>query len=348
MKFVLFIDQTQDFEFLYLIDVNLSTNAFQEINLIMKFIIICGFILSLLIGSYFKSAIYLYMYAKRKFLSEKPIDILMLVQAIVQHLMSTLMIFTYVIGLLLDTSISKQLGGEAWCIIPFYGGNYGVAYRVVGGLIIAFYRLIYLFCGDWIKWKMERKRLLYFLVILSITIPGILTKGYAMGNGPVSRKQAMWNFCIGKSEEFRSVLHEYGILRGTISFEPEHVPGVVLFICMLCVVVELVCYLVFFGHLYRHDREMLKKKRLKSEVIRRRNQKNAITFFGQFWTFLTECTCLSLVIISIGGKSDIMYRVIAIIAFWIEFGIVSIVEVWTSGSLVDYLPHNVILRRVFI
>ena len=114
-------------------------------------------------------------------------------------------------------------------------------YRVVGGLIILFYRFIYLFCDDWIKWKMERERLLCLLLTLSITIPGVLTVGYAMGNGPVSRKQAMWIFCIGKSEEPSSVLHDYGILCGNISFEPEHLPRLILFFCLICVVIELAC-----------------------------------------------------------------------------------------------------------
>ena len=34
-----------------------------------------------------------------------------------------------------------------------------------------------------------------------------------------------------------------------------------------------------------------------------------------------------------------------IIAFWVEFGLVSIVEVMTSQSLIKYLPHNLIRSR---
>ena len=114
---------------------------------------------------------------------------------------------------------------------------------------------------------------------------------------------------------------------------------------LLCVVAELVCYVAFFGQFYFHDREMLKKKILKADVIQRRNQKNAITFLGQFWTFMTECIIVILVFMSLNEKSDISYRAFAVIGFWIEFGIVSVVDVCASESLGNYLPHRFILRR---
>ena len=102
--------------------------------------------------------------------------------------------------------------------------------------------------------------MLYLTLSLSFTIPTGLILGFATGNGPASRKQAGWNLCIGKSEELRNVLHEYSILRGTTIPEAEHVPKIMVLIALLFVVAELVCYVVFFGHYYLHDREMLKEK----------------------------------------------------------------------------------------
>ena len=340
------VNNKNDFDHLFFVDLHLETNIFQQLHGISKVVVVSGLTTSLFLGCYFKSALYLYMFDKRKGILDRPIDVLLLVQAIVQHLLSFLMIFTYNGYLLFDITISNLFGGEAWCNIPWYGGNFAFAYRFVGGLIIAIFRLLLLFSGDWVKYKIGMKRLLCIMLMLSLTIPAALTQMFAIGNGPASRKQAMWNFCIGKSEELRNVLHEYFILQGAITLVPEHLPKIVLLLMLVCVLSELICYFVFFGHLYRHDREMLKKKILKEDAIRQRNKRNAITFIGQFWTFMTELTCLVLVIISIANqKSGIFYRMVSIIAVWVELGFVSVVEVWASRSLQYHLPHRVIYRR---
>ena len=346
MKLGFFINEPDRFEFLNSIKLDLSINALQKLSTVSKITISFGLGMSLLVGSYFKSAIYVYMYEKRKNLTERPINVLLLVQAIVQHLISSLMIIFLVVGLNSNAAISEHLGGEDWCNIEFHAGNYGFSYRVVGGLGIACYRLLCLFASDWVKYKIGSNILLCSILSLSFTLPTGLILGFATGNGPASRKQAGWNLCIGKSEELRNVLHEYSILRGTTTPEAEHIPMIMISISLLFVMAELVCYVVFFGHYYLHDKEMLEKKILKADVIKRRNQKNAITFLGQFWTFMTECIMLILIFISLNEQSDISYRVFAIIGFWIEFGLVSVVEVCASVSLVNYLPHRVILRHI--
>ena len=125
MKIGLFINDLQPFEYLNTIKIDLSINALQSLSTISKATISAGLGMSLIVGSYFKSAIYLYMYEKRKNLSERPINVLLLVQAILQHLISTLMIIFLIFGMLSDVAISEHLGSEAWCNIEFHVGNYG-------------------------------------------------------------------------------------------------------------------------------------------------------------------------------------------------------------------------------
>ena len=336
---------TSLYESLHLIELHLDKDAFQNLTFTTKAVVTSGLSVSLLVGSYFKSALYSYMYDRRKTLSERPIDILLLVQAIVQHLLSILMILTYGIGLSLGITFSNQLGDDVWCNIPWYGGSYGLAYRIVGGFVIACFRLLLIHDSDLVKVKIGINRCLCLMLITSITVPAILVQGFALGNGPASRRQAMWNQCIGKSEEFRNILHEYSVLQGTTTIETENIPKIVLMILILCVMAEFTCYLAFSCHLYCHDRHMLKRKILKEDVIRRRNQKNAITFLGQFWSFTAEFVVLTLSIISMAKQSNIIYRVFAIILFWVEFGLISVVEVVTSNSLINYLPHKFINRR---
>ena len=95
MKLGVFINEPDCFEFLNSIKLDLSIDALQKLSTVSKITISFGLGMSLLVGSYFKSAIYVYMYEKRKNLTERPINVLLLVQAIVQHLISSLMIIFF-------------------------------------------------------------------------------------------------------------------------------------------------------------------------------------------------------------------------------------------------------------
>ena len=127
-KVILYLDESQDYEVLSSLKLTLNANAFEKLPFELKVTVLVILISSLLVGSYFKSANYLYMYARKKTLSERPIDILLLIQAIIQHLLITQIIFACVTGLFIDVTISDLLGGEAWCLIPWYGANYGAHY----------------------------------------------------------------------------------------------------------------------------------------------------------------------------------------------------------------------------
>ena len=189
-----------------------------------------------------------------------------------------------------------------------------------------------------------KKRLLSIILATSVLMSVVLAVGFGIGNGPGSRKQVTWNFCIGKSEEFRENLHNYSLIQGTIVPEDEFAPKLVLHILLSSVVVELVCYLVFFGYMYRHNRYIMKKNILEVEVIIKRHQKNAITLMGQFYSFSVELILYIGMIFSMSKNTDIVYRMIVIVGFYVEFGLVSFVEVMTSRSLREYQLHNLLFR----
>ena len=279
------------------------------------------------------------MYDHLKGIKDRPVDILLLLQAVIQHMMCLLMVFTYTVGLPFDITFSQHLG-EAWCNVPWYGGTFGAAYRNVGSLGIAIMRLLFMYCGDWMKNKFGTRPMLCVISTASLIISAMMTIGFGLGNGPSSRKQPNWNFCIGKSEIFREIVHEYSVVRGNVLPQHELIPKLVLLISIVCVVAELACYIVIFGHLYLHNKAMMKKKITEPGVLERRQHKNAITFLGQFWTFVVECIVYLLMMYTMKKESHYIYRLVAVIGFWVEFGLVSIVEVMTSQNLRRYLPHN--------
>jgi hypothetical protein len=332
-------------ETLYSSQFNLETSEIEKLGEAAVITILIGLIGSLTIGSYFKTALYWYMYDHLKGIKDRPIDILLLLQAIIQHMMCLLMVFTYTIGLSFDITFSHYLG-EAWCNVPWYGGTFGAAYRNVGSLGIAIMRLLFMYRGDWMKEKFGTKRMLCVIAAASLIISALMTIGFGIGNGPSSRKQPTWNFCVGKSEKLREIFHQYSVIRGNVTVQHELIPKLILLISLVWVVAELGCYLVIFGHLYLHNRAMMKKKITEPGVVERRQQKNAITFLGQFWSFIVECIVYLLMMYTMNKKSHFIYRVVVIIGFWVEFGLVSAVEVMTSKNLRRYLPHNRIFRQL--
>ena len=164
--------------------------------------------------------------------------------------------------------------------------------------------------------------------------------GFGTGNGQASRKQVTWNWCVGRNEKLRETLHEYSLISGTATTESEFLAKLSLLTTILGVISEFFCYLMFFSHLHSNDKNLFTKKLIKEVEYKRRRQINCMTFSGQFYGFLVECTTYIAVYTTLKKNSNISFRLAIAICYWVEFGIVSVVEVMTSENLRRYLPHN--------
>ena len=326
-------------ETLFLHQLNLEKSAIDSLNFTTETFVISGLCVSLFVGSYFKSALYSYFCKNYKDLVEKPINLLLLIQAVIQHLICLLMVVYYTTGLFFNIRLADHIGGF-WCNVSWYLQVYGVAYRNVGSLGIAIFRLLYLRCNDWIKERVGRLEAFCVVLFLSLAFSAMLTAGFAMGNGPISRKQVTWNFCLGQSETLREILDGYSLATGQAYSSSELGPQLALFLALACVIAELVCYILFFNHVYYHDKGLLSRKILSDGEFKRRRRVNAITFLGQFYGFFAECILYFGTIFTLHESSDIVNRVSIVLCIWFEFGVVSIVEVITSKDLRKFLPHN--------
>ena len=327
-------------EFLFVHESKVELSVLESFNELGETLLVSSLLASLLIGSYFKSALYHYISDNYKELKNRPLNILILTQAVIQHLVCLLMVAVYTIGVGFDITYSEHLG-EVWCNIPWYGGCFGIVYRNIGSLGMAIYRLLLIKCNYWVKEKVGQRNLLVIVLGMSLIVSILITVGFGIGNGEASRKQVTWNFCIGRAQEFREVKHNYSLLLGTVSPVSEVAPKLAVAVSLTSVMVELLCYVLFFGHLNTHDSTMLRRNVLKEEEVKRRRQKNAITFLGQFYGFVVECILyVSLMYLILNENSHINYRVGIVICFWAEFGIVSAVEVMVSENLKQYLPHR--------
>ena len=294
---------------------------------------------SIVVGSYFKYALYRYMYDNRKEIQNKPIDLLLLIKALIDHCICILLVLTYTIGLTLDITFSDYLG-EAWCNVLWYAATFGLAYRTYGRLGIAVLRLFYIKFPYQVRNNTFRRKMMITVLLSSLAISTIIAIGFGMGNGEASRKQVNWNFCTGRSAGFRELMHSYSLLQGKVVPDSEMIPKLVVGISIAAVITEFLCYILFFKHLYSHDEELLKKRVLKMNEVRKRHRKNAITFLGQFYTFVVGCARGSLLAYTMKSDTDVNSRLLIVLSIWVEFGILSAVEVMTSKGLKKYLPHN--------
>ena len=327
------------YESLLINEVNLELSALDSLNTVGELFVVFSLWASTIVGSYFKIPLYHYMYDKIQNKTISSIDVLILVNGIIQHCACLILAVVYGIGILFDITFSHHIG-ETWCNVPWYAGVFGSAYRTMGSLGIAIIRLLYIKCSHWVTYRFGQKNMLALILTMGIIISVGASFAFGIGNGPASRKQVTWNWCIGRNEEFRETVHDYGLLTGQVSPSSDLVATMSLLAMITGLFVELWIYVVFFGHLYSHDTRMLNRKVLSTRQVTKRRQKNVVTFLGQFYGFVVEfCTYLGF-LYTFKKSSNITFRVAIAIGYWVEFGFASIIEVMTSQNLRQYLPHN--------
>ena len=105
-------------------------------------------------------------------------------------------------------------------------------------------------------------------------------------------------------------------------------------IMLFMTISEIIIYIIFFRFIYLHDNTERLRALLEPNVIRKRNKTNAITFFGQFCSFLFEVSIWILFTFAmlVGNVSVVLLAVFSILRT-ISFTCMTIIEVMTSNSL---------------
>ena len=133
------------------------------------------------------------------------------------------------------------------------------------------------------------------------------------------------------------ILDNYQQSRGNLSIMEYYIQvhvgtGIVM---ALMTISEIIIYVIFFHHMYKHDNNDRLSRLLEPKVINDRNRKNAITFFGQFCSFVLEFTGLLFLVAAftfkIGNKQNTIPVAFAFQTF--SFALMSVVDVLTSDVL---------------
>ena len=280
------------------------------------------------IGTYFKCVLYSHLWDKYKKREFKPIDLLILVTSVVQHLNSINLIYNGLLVMLFDIS-SEQLVKEWVCTLPRLLFQFEICYSCIGSLGVSIFRIIYIKNHLWVKYCLGEKKILTIILFggFAVTVVCMLLLSYN-DYERIFKETCLLSPSVPLLEE----LDEYEQSRGNDSIYLHWIQcRRILFIILVCVTLaELIIYIIFFQHMYQHDNSVNLRVLLESKAIRRRNQRNAITFFGQFCSFAFEIGLNIIMISAVEGNASwgvvILFKMVA-------FTSMAIIEDLTSASL---------------
>ena len=161
-----------------------------------------------------------------------------------------------------------------------------MSYSVLGGFGIAIYRILLIKYDILIKEKVGEKRLLGIILFFqTLVISVCLGVQNNIGRTTIRPK------CMGLPYgHVLDILDMYRISLGddsVIVFQTSlHMFMASMF--LFITIAELIIYIIFFHHLYKHDNNERLRLVLDAEIINRRNTRNAVSFFAHFCSFVAE------------------------------------------------------------
>ena len=313
----------------YLLVLDSESIIFPDILKISKTFqwLICGVCwMIIMIGSYFRSILYKYLYKQYKIKESKPIDILTLAVTITHHLSTITHASFLTLRVATDSNLADIIG-QGLCPLLKNIIRFEFSYTIAGSLGIAIYRLCYIKFHRFSGKGGEKNTLIY--ILFGGLAFSIICNILLQSNGFDS---TLSNNCIMVYKtSILMFLDEYEMSRGNASIYIHWQIIIVTIgtigICLTTI--RLIIYIYIFYNQYKHDNTESLRRLLDPSVISSRNQKNAITFFGHFCSFLCELAVFIAVIIM--SKIQAWYMVF--ILKYVGFAAISIVEVFTSSVL---------------
>ena len=285
-----------------------------------------GFVL-LFIGSYFRYILYeqcLYDYKSKDF---KPITLLTLLLTVSQHLTHASTFVWYLLIVL-----GEKPTGYWFCTFFKNLYRFDLAYAVIGGFGISVYRILYIRCDHWVKYGIGEKILLYGILLGGLALATVCVVLFGLSDYEATTN----DWCIlAPQHQMLQLLDEYEQSRQNPPiYSYWRNVGVALgIIGIWMTVLEISIYICFFHYIYKHDNSEGMRRLLDQEIIKRRNKKNAVTFFGQFCSFVIDVSVMTFLILQASMNWNDTFGLVFVWIKLIGFASVSIVEVLTSSRL---------------
>ena len=292
------------------------------------------------IGTFFRFVLYGHFFEEYDSKPFKPIDKLILVGTVLQHIHFLLVAIHFTLILLNDSQILEYYKSTKICgaVLTFFVFEY--PYEFIGGFGLSLYRTLYMRQGDWVKYMIGEHNLTNIILIAGLiiaTVPIVAQKGLGFHS-------LYWNECllVPQRRHVFELVDPYIQSIGNPSLLSQwmlahRIVGIIL---LMLTITELSMYCSFFHNLYKHDNSESLRRLLDPDTIKKRNKRNAVTFFGQFCSFVFEfVTGLSLIIASNyetpieHKKEELDFWDLLYIIKMFSFTGMAMVEVMTSGVL---------------
>ena len=283
------------------------------------------------IFSIFRLILYKFLIERYKIKQFTPINVLILLTCVLQHL-------DILVGLVFQTTIvSSGLTLEdlriPWTCLPLrIILLFVMSYSVLGGFGIAIYRMLLIKYDILIKEKVGEKRLLGIILFFQALVIAVCL-GAQNNIGRITIRPKCMGLPYG---HVLDILDMYKISLGdnsVIVFQTSlHLFMASMF--LFITIAELIIYIIFFRHLYKHDNNERLRKVLDAEIINKRNTRNAVSFFSHFCSFVAEILFTIGFMIAIKrAKNDHLIFLICLNVRWFTLSIIAMIEVITSNNL---------------
>ena len=302
-----------------------------------KNIIAVALFATIFIGSYFKFVLYKGIFTSSKQnpgMMHRPINILVLISAFIHHATHFIGCIHFILILTIQDPL-EFVFGPSYCLSLAAIGEFGIFYLGVGSFGISLYRIMYIRLERIVKYRIGETNLLLFIACFSIGICSLITFLHMIEE---SSRRVAKNSCNGLSPEQAQIYLDYQLSNGELFTITTVYQKIALFLTMTFQICEFIIYLYFFIWRYRQDNGSIVQL-LDPRETRKRNENNVVTFLGQFYGFVVELTFIGVIFLLTHVPSSFSHFVksIAIISHFLNFGILSAVDVMTSPSLRSYM-----------
>ena len=299
----------------------------------VKRILTLALALSLIVGSYYKSILYRYVFTtnrNNRGWMHRPINILIVTSAIVHHVTHVWSGTSLAMILTMNASVADAVG-DRFCQVSYIVGLYGLMYLSVGSFGITLYRLMYIKREHWIKHVIGEKRLLGIILILSLFLCSMMVHLYIL---ETTNGRVFLDACFRSSSYDKQIMIDYELSLGADILTATVLRKLINIVLISLQVIEFSIYVWFFHTRYKQDNGKMKQL-LTQENIKNRNIQNVTTFVGQFYGFVVEYAFLfiSLTCTYLGNDGSNHLQAYVNVIKFADFGLLSAVEVYSSPVL---------------
>ena len=169
--------------------------------------IVAAICFSLIIGSYFKYVYYGRILETGLSVKEHAVNVMLLYGSVIQHIKQVLGAIFYVLVICSNVKLGQVFGTTFCETVGIFTTIVG-AHLFAGNLMIAIFRLLYIKCNHWVKYKAGVGTVFVilfgggFLISAGLTI--FLHANVTNGSGRI-----IYNACMGHSEAFADILYGY-------------------------------------------------------------------------------------------------------------------------------------------